>query len=124
MNLRPPRFMRARAAAIAAAKAINDDPGEKMLPPSSPLTLANLREAAQTLRDQRVLSTDVPGFGPAYQLDGPIEAVTGLYQDRHFCAALARGEFKVNDQPWWGVADKRRLYVLMKAEAATVVTAP
>lgn len=116
--------MRARTAAIAAARAINNDPGEKLVPPSSPLTLANLREAAATLRDNRVLSTDVAGFGPAYQLDGPIEAVTGLYLDRAFGAALAAGEFKVSDQPWWGPADKRRLYVLMKADPATVVTAP
>ena len=92
--------------------------------PASPLTLANLREAAQTLRDGRVASTDVAGVGPAYQLDGPIEAVTGLYHDRDFCAALARGEFMVDNQPWWGPADKRRLYVLMKADPSTVVTPP
>ena len=80
--------------------------------------------ARRRARGRWVASTDVPGFGPAYQLDGPIEAVTWLYKDRDFCAALARGEFMVDNQPWWGPADKRRLYVLMKADPSTVVTPP
>jgi hypothetical protein len=122
MTIRPPRFMRSLQAQRAAALATTEA-GDRLADASSPLTLANLREAQQTMRDGRVASTNVPGFGPAYQLDGPIDAVTGLHRDRRFCAALTAGEFKVSDQPWWGPADKRRLYVLMKAEPSTVVEA-
>lgn len=116
MTLPVPKFMKRREARRALKAMLAR--GERLVPADHALTLDSLREAAAILHEGGTQPREVPGFGPAWQLDAPRAAVEGLCRSGPFKEALERREYAVADLPWWGDSDPLRSYVLMRATEA------